>query len=237
MNRMTFWDHIDELRHRIFKSIFVLVLSSIFSYSYSNQIISILLSPLETIDMLNNIQVLSITTFFLTKVLVSIISGILFSLPFIMYQIWVFVQPLFTIKKSNSFMLLTFSLLFSLFGFLFAYFVIIPNSLYFFTSISNNDIAINYNFTLDGYISYVCWILLGCCLLFQLPIVTIFGCFIGLFTTEFLKQYRRLGLVLFMVVSAVITPPDPVSQLFVFFPLAILYEFSILISRMIKKKW
>ena len=56
MNRMTFWDHIDELRHRIFKSIFVLVLSSIFSYSYSNQIISILLSPLETIDMLTGGQ-------------------------------------------------------------------------------------------------------------------------------------------------------------------------------------
>ncbi len=236
MIRMTFWDHIDELRSRVLKSILSLIIFSLVSYIYSNHIISILLHPLEIIEMSNNIQVLSVTTLFFTKVSISIISGIFFSLPFLLYQIWVFIYPLFSIRKSNAFFLFILSLLFSLMGILFAYFIILPNSLYFFTSISDNEIAINYNFTLDGYISYISWILLGCCILFQLPVITILGSIIGLFTPDFLKQYRRLGLVFFMIISAIITPPDPISQLFVFFPLTILYEFSILISNIIKRK-
>ena len=161
MIRMTFWDHIDELRSRVLKSILSLIIFSLVSYIYSNDIISILLYPLEIIEISNNIQVLSVTTLFFTKVSISIISGIFFSLPFLLYQIWVFIYPLFSIRKSNAFFLFILSLLFSLMGILFAYFIILPNSLYFFTSISDNEIAINYNFTLDGYISYISWILLG----------------------------------------------------------------------------
>jgi sec-independent protein translocase protein TatC len=118
----------------------------------------------------------------------------------------------------------------------FAYFVIIPFSLAFFTSLTTETIDVAYNFTLEGYLMYILWLIFGCGLLFQLPVVSIFFTKIGILTPSFLREYRKFAVVVFLILGAVLTPPDPVSQILIVVPLIILYEFSILISKLFKPK-
>ena len=227
---MTFWDHIDEMRARMIKCILVLFFFSLLSFIYSDFIIKFLLNPLEKMGMAQDIQVLSITSMFSIKVSVSVMFGFIISIPIIFYQFWAFMSPMLSFNNMKIFILLLLSIVFCLFGIIFVYFIIIPNSLYFFTSIVNDTILINYNFTLDLYISYIMTLILSGGILFQLPVIATLGVIIGVFTPEFLKQYRSFSYVLIMIISAIITPPDPISQLFIFFPLVLLYEFSIFLS-------
>ena len=119
---------------------------------------------------------------------------------------------------------------------LFAYFLIIPFSLTFFTSLTSNAIPIDYNFTLESYLLYVLWLLFGSGLLFQLPVLSVFLTRIGILTPAFLRHYRKISIVILLVLSAILTPPDPLSQIIIVVPLVLLYEFSILISKIFKPK-
>ena len=134
------------------------------------------------------------------------------------------------------FITLVFSSGFFILGVAFAYFVIIPFSLVFFTSLTAESILVAYNFTLEGYLTYILWLLFGCGLLFQLPVVSIFFTKIGILTPAFLREYRKYAVVVFLILGAVLTPPDPVSQILIVVPMLLLYEFSILLSKLFKPK-
>ena len=83
---------------------------------------------------------------------------------------------------------------------------------------------------------YILWLIFGCGLLFQLPVVSTFFTKIGILTPGFLREYRKLAIVAFLILGAILTPPDPVSQILIVLPLVVLYEFSILISKLFKSK-
>jgi len=129
-----------------------------------------------------------------------------------------------------------FSLFFFILGMCFAYFIIIPFSLSFFTSLTTGAVDVAYNFTLGGYLTYIIWLIFGCGIFFQLPVISISLTKIGLLTPSFLKEFRKLSFVIFLILGAVLTPPDPLSQILIVIPLVLLYEFSILISKMITQK-
>ena len=116
----------------------------------------------------------------------------------------------------------------------FAYFIIIPFSLSFFTSLTSNTVYIDYHFTLEGYLVYILWLVFGCGLLFQLPVISIFFTHIGIFTPSFLREYRKYAIITALIIGAVLTPPDPLSQILIVIPLIVLYELSILISKNIE---
>ena len=118
----------------------------------------------------------------------------------------------------------------------FAYFVIIPFSLAFFTSLTTESVDVANNFTLEGYLTYILWLVFGCGLLFQLPVLAVFFTKIGILTPAFLLEYRKFTIVVFLILGAMLTPPDPVSQILIVVPLILLYEFSILISKLFKPK-
>ena len=118
----------------------------------------------------------------------------------------------------------------------FAYYIIIPFSLTFFTSLTSDTIHVNYNFTLEGYLIYILWLIFGCGLLFQLPVISVFFTRIGIFTPEFLRQYRKFAIIIALILGAILTPPDPVSQILIVIPLIVLYEFSILLSKILQPK-
>ena len=233
---MPFWDHLEELRWRLIKSIVAILIGSLISYNYSNFIISFLIEPTKTLSIGLNLQIINVTSMFMVKMTIALFGGVFFSLPIIFYQIWMFISPAFE-KKYNlliSFMIIL-TTIFFIIGISFAYFIIIPFSLSFFTSLTHETLSINYNYTLDSYLIYIIWILFGTGLLFQLPVVSILFTSIGIFTPHFLMQYRKVAIIMILIVSAIMTPPDPVSQLFISFPLIILYELSILISKGIYK--
>ena len=234
---MPFWDHLEELRWRLIKSIVTIIVGAGITYNFSDTIMHWLIIPTDSLSIDLNLQVLKITSMFTVKLSVALFGGIILGLPIIFYQFWRFVSPAFEDKYGLAVSIaVLFSSVFFLLGMFFAYFVIIPSSLAFFTSLTSESIDVAYNFTLEGYLIYILWLIFGCGLLFQLPVISVFFTKIGILTPAFLREYRKFAIVVFLVLGAVLTPPDPVSQILIVVPLILLYEFSILISRLFKPK-
>ena len=165
----------------------------------------------------------------------SIVFGFIVAFPFIVWEIWKFIKPaLYDTEKKNarSFILIT-SLLFFV-GILFGYYVITPLSINFLGSYRVADEVRN-NFDLSSYTGLLKASCLSSGFIFELPIVIYFLTKMGLVTPEFLKEYRKYALVMVLILAAIITPPDIISQIIVAIPMIILYEVSIKISRRVLK--
>lgn len=234
---MPFWDHVEELRWRLFKSLLAIILGAIITHSFSDELLTKLIEPSTNLNFPLNLQVLKVTSMFMVKVGMALMGGIIIALPIIFYQTWCFISPAFKeTHNASAIFIVSFSTLFFATGLMFGYEILIPFSLQFFTSMTSNVVAVEYNFTLDGYLIYVMWLLFACGLIFQLPIITVMGTKIGILTPPFLRHYRKYAIVSFLIVGALLTPPDPLSQLLIFIPLVLLYEFSIFLSWMFTKK-
>ena len=232
-NKMTFFEHLNELRNRILISISFVFVFSLISYYYSSQIIDFLIYPVQNNNI--NFQVLKITSVFFVKMGISIASGILFSFPFIMFQFFKFVSPAFKKVSILKICLMTVvSYLMFLIGLTFGYKVIIPFSITFFSELSLNLDFLSLNYTLENYLSYISWILIVSSLIFQLPFLLTIIVKFGLLSLDTLRSSRRYVIVFFFIFGALLTPPDPLSQISIVIPLCLLYEFSILLIRMIK---
>ena len=228
---MSFINHLEELRWRLIKSILSILLGGIVTFFFINEILQLLLQPLENIDSANkvNLQVLSVQGMFIIKWTISLLGGIIFSVPVITYQTWSFISPgLYANEKGFVIPLVIFSFVSFSGGILFSYFILIPYCLNFFASLSG-DIVLN-NFSINHYFSFVTWMLLGSGIVFQLPVVSFLLSTIGLLTPPFMRHYRRHSIVAIFILSSFITPPDPVSMLVMALPLIVLYEISIGIS-------
>ena len=213
------------------------MIGSLITYKFADSIMYWLILPAESLSIDLNLQVLKITSMFTVKLSVALFGGIILGLPIILYQFWRFVSPAFEDKHGFAVLLIVlFSSGFFLLGMCFAYFVIIPFSLAFFTSLTSESVDVAYNFTLEGYLTYILWLIFGCGLLFQLPVISIFFTKIGILTPSFLREYRKFAIVVFLILGAVLTPPDPVSQVLIVIPLILLYELSILISKLFQPK-
>ena len=234
---MPFWNHVEELRWRLFKSLLAIVLGALITHYFSDVLLAKLIEPSTILNFPLNLQVLKVTSMFMVKVGMALMGGIILSLPVIFYQIWCFISPAFE-KKYNFpvIFIVVFSTLFFATGLIFGYNILVPFSLDFFTSMTSTTVSINYNFTLEGYLIYIMWLLFACGLIFQLPVITILGAKIGILTPPFLRHYRKYAIVSFLIIGALLTPPDPLSQLLIFCPLVFLYEFSIFISWVITKE-
>ena len=234
---MPFWDHLEELRWRLIKSIVTIIIGALITYKLADPIMYRLILPAESLSINLNLQVLKITSMFTVKLSVALFGGIILGLPVILYQFWRFVSPAFEDKHDFAVLLtVVFSSGFFVLGMCFAYFIIIPFSLSFFTSLTSESVDVAYNFTLEGYLTYILWLIFGCGLLFQLPVISTFLTRIGLLTPAFLQQYRKFSIVVFLILGAVFTPPDPLSQILIVVPLIVLYEFSIFISKLFQPK-
>ena len=232
---MSFWEHLEELRWRLIKSIITIIIGAVITYQFADSIMYWLIFPTQSLSTDLNLQVLKVTSMFTVKLSVALFGGIILGLPVIMYQFWRFVSPAFENRYGLAVLFtILFSFVFFILGMSFAYFVIIPFSLSFFTSLTVGTVDVAYNFTLDAYLIYILWLILGCGLLFQLPIISTFLTLIGLLTPAFLREYRKFAIVMFMILGAMLTPPDPMSQVLIVVPLILLYEFSILISKIFK---
>jgi sec-independent protein translocase protein TatC len=234
---MPFWNHVEELRWRLFKSLLAIVLGALITHYFSDALLAKLIEPSTILNFPLNLQVLKVTSMFMVKVGMALMGGIILSLPVIFYQIWCFISPAFEKKYNFPVMfIVVFSTLFFAIGLIFGYNILVPFSLEFFTSMTSTTVSINYNFTLEGYLIYIMWLLFACGLIFQLPVITILGAKIGILTPPFLRHYRKYAIVSFLIIGALLTPPDPLSQLLIFCPLVFLYEFSIFICWVITKE-
>lgn len=165
-----------------------------------------------------------------------ITAGFIIGFPYILFEIWRFIEPALyeNEKKYAKFFISISSFLFFL-GVLFGYFIVVPLSVYFFGSFSASNAIVN-EFNLESYTSLIKTSVIACGLLFELPIVIYFLAKLGIVTASSLRKYRKIAIVLVLIVSAIITPPDVISQIIVSIPILLLYEASIFIALWIEKK-
>ena len=235
-NEMLFIDHILELRSRILKVLLSIIICSIFGYLNADAIISFLLFP--TNDPSISLQVLKITSIFNIKLMVSFFFGLTLSFPVLMYQLLSFIVPAFrnNITTYRIIIFIIISLFLLMVGICFGYYVLIPFSINFFKSISLpllNSVSLNY--TLENYLVYLVWILVISSLIYQIPLFMFFIVKMGFIDIKWLRTNRRYVIVVFFILSALFTPPDPISQLMVALPLISLYEITIIIIRLLIK--
>lgn len=258
---MSFLDHLEELRWLLIRStIAILILGSVAFFISDFIFEQILFGPknpnfityqffckvtqffgLENADICNvqmpfiiqNTNMGGQVSFLIwTCITVGFIAGF----PFILWEIWKFISPALyeTEKKYAKAFIIVSSLLFFL-GVLFGYYIITPLSVYFFGSFSASSEIVN-EFNLESYTSMIKTSSIACGLLFELPILIYFLTKLGLVAPAFLRKYRKYALIIVLILSAIITPPDVISQVIVAIPIMVLYEISILISALVVKK-
>ena len=233
---MSFIDHLEELRWRIIKMISSIILGGVATFFFIDFFLELLLKPLENIDSGNpiSLQVLSVQGMFIIKWSIALIGGLITSVPVITYQLWKFISPgLYANEKGFVLPLVIFSFISFLLGIFFSYIILIPYCLNFFASLSGDNIL--NNFSINHYFSFITWLLLGCGIVFQLPVISFLLSIIGLLTPAFMRHFRRHAVVAIFIISSFITPPDPVSMLVMAFPLIILYELSIGVSWIVNR--
>lgn len=166
----------------------------------------------------------------------SIWAGFIIGFPYILYELWKFISPGLYEKErkhSRGFILIA-SFLFFL-GVLFGYYVVAPLSINFLGTYQVSQDILN-EFDIESYIGTVRSAVIACGILFELPIIIFFLTKVGLITPEIMKKYRKIALVIVLILSAVITPPDVASQIIVAIPVLLLYQVSIYISGYVLKK-
>ncbi|MBI44622.1 MAG: twin-arginine translocase subunit TatC [Candidatus Marinimicrobia bacterium] len=236
IKEMTFLEHLLELRGRLLKFFLSIVVFSIIGYYYADIIIQFLIRPIS--DPHINLQVLKITSIFITKLTVAFFFGVILSFPVFLYQLLAFILPVF--NKKVTFLKIVFFISLSIFllilGFLFGYYVMIPTSVTFFKSISLNlSGLVGLNYTLENYLIYLIWILMISSFVYQMPILIFMLIKIGIADLMWFKSNRHYVIVIFFILAALLTPPDPISQIMIAFPLILLYEFSLLFISIIYK--
>ncbi|RMF08627.1 MAG: twin-arginine translocase subunit TatC [Candidatus Neomarinimicrobiota bacterium] len=223
---MSFLDHLEELRWRIIKSLIAIVVGAIVTILFVDPIIDILIQPTREVSREMILQVLTVQGMFMLKWGIAFAGGLVFAIPVLTYQIWKFVSPgLYQDEQRFALPLIVLTFVCFLLGIVFAYEVIIPFSLNFFTSMGYGDIQTNVS--INYYFSFIIWLMIGTGFIFEFPIVSFILARIGLLTPKGMRKYRRHAIVFIMILSAIITPPDPVSMVIMTIPLVLLYEFSI----------
>lgn len=162
-------------------------------------------------------------------------AGFIGAFPYILWEVWKFIRPALYDKErksARSFILVSSLLFFT--GVLFGYFIIIPLSVNFFGTFSASNIIEN-RFSIASYTSMIKTSALVSGLVFELPIIIYFLSRLGLVTPEFLRKYRKVSIIVILIIAAIVTPPDVSAQIIVSIPILVLYEVSILISAIVVK--
>jgi sec-independent protein translocase protein TatC len=166
----------------------------------------------------------------------SFVIGLIVAFPYAFWEFWRFIKPgLYQNEQQLSRGAVFFVTLLFLTGILFGYYIVAPISINFLTNFKLDATILN-EIDLTSYVSTVMMLVLACGIMFQLPVVVYFLTKAGIITPEFLKTYRKHAIVVILILSALITPPDVISQILMCFPLIFLYEISIVIARTIRRK-
>jgi len=238
---MPFLEHLEELRWRLVKAVVSIVIASIVIYFFSDIILKLLIAPFNSaVATLSRPEAqklifLTPTGGFMIRIKLSVFCGFLIALPIIFYQIWQFVMPgLLDKEKKYVPVIVFFSTVCFMAGALFCYFVVLRFGLRFLIGFETQDLVAT--ISVNEYLQFITMLILVFGLIFELPILSFFLTKIGLVTPGFLRNYRRHGIVVMVILSAIITPPDIFTQLLLAGPLVLLYEMSIWVSHFALKK-
>lgn len=238
----TFWDHLEVLRWMIFRSLIAIMAVAVIVFAFKDFIFDgLIFAPLSddfvTYRWLNgfiqpigdSIEIININlaTQFITHMRVAAMTGLIFAIPYILVEIWLFVKPaLYTNERSAVVKgAVAFVVLFII-GITISYLFIFPFTLSFLGNYSISD-AISNQISLDSYISTFLILIFTMGLIFELPIAAYLLAKIGILKYEFMKKYRKYAIVIILILSAIITPSgDAFTMLLVAMPIWLLWELS-----------
>ncbi len=162
-----------------------------------------------------------------------ITAGFILAFPYILWQFWKFISPaLYEKERKNAKVFIFVASILFFIGVLFGYFVIVPMSVNFLATFSVSSVVKN-QFNIDSYMGMFKTAVIASGLYFELPIILYFLTKLGMVTPAFLRKYRRYAIVIVLVIAAIVTPPDVVSQITVAIPMLLIYEASIWISAIV----
>lgn len=253
-SNMSFLQHLEELRWRLVRSVIVVVIMAVavwwnMKWVMDHVFMSMLKGDFITYNFFcENFHIMCVKTIpakvisrqlsgqFGYALWMSIIGGVVVAFPFIFYQLWAFVKPGLKANEKSMVKGIVFyvSLLFFA-GILFGYFVVAPMSVQFFGTFQITN-TIENTFDLNSYMSTIISTVFYTGLFFLLPVVAYITAKIGIISSGFLKKYRKHAIVVVLVLAAVITPPDMISQIIVSLPILVLYEIGILVVKMVERK-
>lgn len=259
LNEMSFLDHLEELRWLLVRSTIAILILATVTFFISDYIFDVIIfGPtrpdfityrffcdlshtlgfadsicvtempfiIQNTDMEGQINVLVWTC---------VLAGFILGFPYILWEIWKFISPaLYEKERKHAKLFIFVSSLLFFSGVLFGYFVVVPMSVNFFATFKISDVVKN-QFSIDSYIGMVKTSVVASGLFFELPIIIYFLTKLGLVTPEFLRKYWKYAVIIILIVAAIVTPPDVVSQTIVAIPMLLIYEASILISKIVAK--
>ena len=255
---MSFLDHLEELRWLLVRSSFAIVIVAVGAFFFSDFIFeTILFGPKDPSFVTYTFfcelsKAVGVESFCVTElpfviqntdvegqvsllVWTCITVGFILAFPYILWEFWKFISPaLYENERKNAKTFIFISSLLFFIGVLFGYYVIVPMSINFFATFSVST-QIKNEFNIQSYIGLIKTSVIACGLFFELPIIIYFLTKLGLVTPKFLRDYRRYAIVIVLILAAIVTPPDVVSQIIVAIPLLLLYEVSIFISSVVVK--
>ena len=243
--KMGFFSHLAELRKRLIICFIFLFVFFVICYFFSEYIYGFLVEPYSSVVQDDGIQRRLIFTAlqetFLTYLKVSFFTAFFITFPFILIQLWLFIAPaLYKNEKSAIMPYLIITPILFLLGGMLVYYLIMPLAIKFFLSFESAGTITNLPIQLEAkvneYLSLIMKLIFAFGISFQLPVVLSLLARIGLIDSNFLKQRRKYVVVMIFAAAAILTPPDPITQIGLAIPLLILYELSIFSVSMIEKK-
>ncbi len=245
---MSFLEHLEELRWRLIKSIIAIFVGAIAAFFFSDLILELLLRPFKLAVQMQaeaggnheganaaRLIFLAPTEGFMVRIKLAIFAGLFIALPFVLYQLWKFVAPgLLEHEKKHIPRIVAFSTFFFFLGAYFCYAVVIRYGLNFLLGYQSEELVAQ--ISIKEYLRFVTLLILMFGIVFEMPVLTYFLTRMGIVTPEFMRQKRRYSIVIIFVLAAIITPPDPFTQLMLAMPLIILYEVSIWVSKLVAPK-
>ena len=244
-NEGGFISHLTELRQRLIRSIVFLTVLFVICYYFSEYIYGFLVDPyadaVKDDGTKRRLIFTALQETFLTYLKVSFFAAFFFTSPFILIQIWKFIAPgLYEHEKSAIMPYLIITPILFLLGGMLVYYLVMPLAIKFFLSFESSGVSTNLPIQLEAkvneYLSLVMKLIFAFGLSFQLPVVLSLLARIGFVDSKYLKDRRKYFIVIIFAAAAILTPPDPVTQIGLAIPLLILYELSIYSVKIIEKK-
>lgn len=242
---MSFWDHLGELRGRLMKAALTVVLGVVICFNYATEIREFLAAPLREAWVASGqkgepqLQVLAMLDAFVTDLRVAFLGGIFLATPVVFYQLWMFISPgLYRREKRFAIPFVATSVLMFVMGASFCYVLVLPWTiqwLFSYTASSAAGTPVVYNLTLNDYIRDTTKILVAFGMVFEFPLLIAFLAAAGVLDHRTLLRFWKVSVVLIFIIAALLTPPEPVSQIMMAVPMCVLFFISVGVAFILSK--
>lgn len=233
-SRMSIMSHLEELRRRLIYVVVMLLLATLACFSLAPQLFELLRQPLATLGE-GQLQVLGPLELFITYLKLAVLAGLFVSAPWVLVQLWLFISP--GLYRHEKRWIVPFVLLGTGFFFLggfFAYRIVLPMGFKYLTEMVPESIETTYSVAI--YFSLVIRLILAFGVVFQLPLLMWILAAAGVVAPKTFSRFRKFWLVAAVVVAAMLTPPDPFTQMLMAIPLVLFFELGILGAKLLYRR-